>query len=73
MGKTEKLEANITLASRREIFGIVERGESSYWTRIGAALENRDGSWSLRFDYLPARGDIKLRMVEQRRGPPQGD
>ncbi len=24
------------------VYGIVKRGESSFWTRIGAAFENRD-------------------------------
>jgi len=26
----------------------------SYWTRIGTAYKNRDGSLNLRFNYLPA-------------------
>jgi hypothetical protein len=26
----------------------------SYWTRIGTAYRNRDGSFNLRFNYLPA-------------------
>jgi len=27
----------------------------TYWNQIGVAFQNRDGSWNLRFDYLPAR------------------
>jgi hypothetical protein len=42
-----------------QLVAVVERGEGDdkkgYWTRIGVAFENRDGSWNLRFDYLPAR------------------
>ena len=42
-----------------QLVSVVERGEGDekkgYWTRIGAAFENRDGSWNLRFDYLPAQ------------------
>ena len=64
--KASEGEAAGTLSRRREILGIVERNESSFWTRIGVAFENRDGSWSLRFDYLPARGEIKLQMREPR-------
>ena len=43
-----------------EILGVVNRGEGqlgtkkSYWTRIGTAYKNRDGSLNLRFNYLPA-------------------
>src|ERR1019366_166224 len=42
-----------------QLVAVVERGEGAdkrgFWTRIGVAFENRDGSWTLRFDYLPAR------------------
>ena len=42
-----------------QIVGAVERtlesGEKkSWWTRIGVAFENADGSIALKFDYLPA-------------------
>jgi hypothetical protein len=41
-----------------EIFGVVRRGEGKagrgFWTRIGTAFKNRDGSLNLRFDFLPA-------------------
>ena len=47
---------------RKEIFGIVERNEASFWTRIGVAFENRDGSWNLKFDYLPSRPDVKVQL-----------
>jgi hypothetical protein len=43
----------------KQLVAAIERGEGddkkTYWTRIGVAFENRDGSWNLRFDYLPAR------------------
>ena len=52
----------------KQIVAAVERGEGetkkSYWTRIGVAFENRDHSYNLRFDYIPARLDsttIQLR------------
>jgi hypothetical protein len=37
------------------IFGVVKREgmEKGFWTRIGTAFQNQDGSWNLRFDYLP--------------------
>jgi hypothetical protein len=56
-----------------QLVPVVERGEGEdkkgYWTRIGAAFENRDGSWNLRFDYLPARmaeTTIQIRPANER-------
>ena len=41
----------------KKIVAVVERGEGNnkkgYWTRIGVAFENKDGSYNLRFDYVP--------------------
>ena len=46
------------------LFGILKRDslERGIWTRIGTAFRNRDGSWNLRFDYLPAHGDLTVQM-----------
>ena len=40
--------------------------EKGYWTRIGTAFENSDGSWNLLFDYYPANSEVKLHMREKR-------
>jgi hypothetical protein len=49
----------MTNKNMKQIVAVVERGEGedkkSFWTRIGVAFENRDGSYNLRFDYLPSR------------------
>jgi hypothetical protein len=57
----------------KQIVAAVERGEGeakkSYWTRVGVAFENRDGSFNLRFDYMPARMSettIQLRDFDPR-------
>jgi hypothetical protein len=43
----------------KQIVAAIERGEGegkkTFWTRIGIAFENRDESWNLLFDFLPAR------------------
>jgi hypothetical protein len=58
--------ANANGKNMKQLVAAVERGEGeekkSYWTRIGVAFENRDGSWNLRFDYLPARADITVQL-----------
>ena len=65
---------------RREIWGIVDRDghDKGWWTKIGVAFPNSDGSWFLRFDYMPARAEIKLQMrklrdpMESSAAPPLG-
>jgi hypothetical protein len=43
----------------KQLVAAVERGEGeakkTFWSRIGVAFENRDGSWNLLFDFLPSR------------------
>jgi hypothetical protein len=55
----------------KQLVAAIERGEGearkTYWNRIGVAFENRDGSWNLLFDYVPARMDgttVQLRDME---------
>ena len=55
------------MAAIKEIYGIVERNDESHWTRIGVATENRDGSWNLRFDFFPARGEVKLQLRDPKK------
>ena len=45
----------------RIVYAITERGEKSYWTRIGAAYMNRDGSITCRLDALPVSGTLQIR------------
>lgn len=49
------------------LFGVVQREgmEKGFWTRIGTAFQNQDGSWNLRFDYLPTNptGTVQMRPV----------
>ncbi|MCC7538395.1 MAG: hypothetical protein IT379_19380 [Deltaproteobacteria bacterium] len=59
-------------ANMKQIVAVVERGEGSdakkFWTRIGVAFENRDGSWNLRFDYFPTNPatTVQLREMDHR-------
>ncbi|HLK40935.1 MAG TPA: hypothetical protein VKU41_29495 [Polyangiaceae bacterium] len=59
-----------------QIVGAVQRtvGEEkkSFWTRIGVAFQNTDGSWNLRFEYLPAHlaeTTIQLRETSPKDAP----
>lgn len=52
------------------LFGVVQREgmERGFWTRIGTAFQNQDGSWNLRFDYLPTDRTVTIQMRPVRGG-----
>lgn len=52
------------------LFGVVQREgmEKGFWTRIGTAFQNQDGSWNLRFDYLPTNPSVTVQMRPVRSG-----
>lgn len=43
------------------VYVITERGEKSYWTRIGVAYTNRDGSLNIKLDAVPVSGTMQVR------------
>lgn len=51
--------------ARKELWMVEDRGEGndakSFWTRIGVAFENRDGSYSLILAAIPVNGRIQMR------------
>lgn len=56
----------------KAVFAVTERGEKSYWTRVGVAMTNRDGSITLLLDALPVSGKLQIRDDEPR-GERNGD
>jgi hypothetical protein len=56
----------------KQIVAAVERvkgnDKTTYWTRIGTAFENADGSWNQLFDFYPTNPSttIQLREIEPR-------
>lgn len=49
--------------------GPAQGGEKkSYWTKIGVAFENRDGSWSLELSAIPVNGRLQMRDPKPREG-----
>ena len=51
----------------KQLVAVVNRGEKNFWTRIGVAFENQDGSWNLRFDFVPTDGGTTIQLREFRR------
>ncbi len=62
---------NSAKKNMKKLMAVVERGEGdskkSFWTNVGVAFENRDGSWNLRFDFFPtsAATTIQLRDIDR--------
>ena len=52
--------------SMKQLVAVKTRNEKNYWTRIGVAFENADGSWNLRFDYLPTDPATTIREFQAR-------
>jgi hypothetical protein len=38
----------------------------SYWTKVGVAFPNRDGSWSLELSAVPVNGRLQMRDPQPR-------
>jgi hypothetical protein len=47
--------------TRKYVYSVTERNERSYWTRIGMAFVNRDGSLTVRLDAIPINGVLQIR------------
>ena len=50
----------------KAVFALTERDEKTYWTRIGAAFTNKDGSITLQLDALLVSGRLQVRDDEPR-------
>ncbi len=62
-------------AKMKVAYVITERGDRSFWNRIGVAFTNRDGSLSVKLDALPMSGQIHIRDYSPRdewEGRPRG-
>jgi hypothetical protein len=61
--------------NKKHIVAAIERGagenKRSYWTRIGVAFENRDGSYNLLFDFIPA--DLVTTTIQLREPNPRDE
>jgi hypothetical protein len=52
---------------KRSVFAITEKGDQTYWTRIGAAFfSNKDGSINVELDAVPVSGRMQIREDPER-------
>lgn len=56
-------------STRLAIYAISEREgmDRAFWTKIGAAFKNRDGSYNIMLDALPTNGKLHMREVDPNR------
>ena len=45
-------------------YTVTERGERTFWTKIGVAFTNRDGSINVKLDAVPVSGTLCLRAAK---------
>jgi len=48
------------------VYTVVDRGQKSYWVRVGVGFENQDGSLNLKLDAVPTNGTLQVREWEPR-------
>lgn len=53
---------------RRDVFAVTERttpeGNKSFWTKVGSAFDNKDGSVTIKLEALPLSGTLQIRDAE---------
>lgn len=47
--------------SMKVIYVITGKGERKFWTKVGVAFVNRDGSLNCKLDSLPVDGQLHIR------------
>jgi hypothetical protein len=50
-----------TATRTKIVYTITERGNKSFWTRIGVAYVNHDSSLSVKLEALPINGTMQIR------------
>ena len=61
-----------TTKERLIVYAITERNDKSFFTRIGAAWKNRDGSITARLDAMPVNGTLQIREDDSMRRAANG-
>jgi len=57
----------------RPVFALTERAERTFFTKIGRAYANRDGSITCKLDAVPVSGTLQIRDEESGNGRDRGE
>ena len=52
-------------SSPLSVFAITERGDKSYWTKVGIAFVNRDRSITVQLEAFPVSGKLQIRSEDK--------
>lgn len=55
------MPTEVNTTKMKVVYTITERGDRSYWTKIGVAYLNRDGSLNVKLDAVPVNGTMQIR------------
>ncbi len=64
--RDDSRERDGSAARPKAVFALTERDGRTWWTRIGVAFVNGDGSQTCRLDALPVSGQLQVRDDEPR-------
>ena len=59
--------SNGSRSETRTAFALTERNDKTYWTKIGIAYVNKDGSLTCKLDALPVSGTLQIRSEDTSR------
>ena len=68
----EAVAGPVAVVPRKLVYAVTEKGEKSFWTKIGMAFVNRDGSLTVRLDAMPMNGVLQIRDEDPMRRPGSG-
>ena len=53
-------------AKMKFVYVITSKGDRKFWTKVGVAFVNRDGSLNCKLDSLPVGGELHIRYYVAR-------
>lgn len=60
------METQKDMKAMKVAYSITERNGRSFWTRIGVAFINKDGSLNVKLEAVPVSGQLQIRDWEPR-------
>ncbi len=57
---------------KKLVYAVTEKGERTFWTKVGVGFVNRDGSLTLRLDAMPINGTLQVRDEDTSRRAASG-
>ncbi|MDP3275092.1 MAG: hypothetical protein Q8Q09_07830 [Deltaproteobacteria bacterium] len=72
LNDSQSMGAAVGAVARKAVYTVTERNDRSWWTKIGVAFVNKDGSLTVRLDATPISGVLQIRDEDATRTPRMG-